>query len=249
MILALHTGPKSAPKLALFETTGLGVAFSETTYTRPQPTAPRDPHSATRGTQTRPDPTWPRYTDGGRFSFAEELAAWEAALAAEVAEWHTWRDTHLDKYHQNAVVWHGTRWVGVGEGMEDAATPVHESPEEILALIRAAGGVVAEAKGEPECGEDGEQSPTRTTTPIAPEPMVGLRVALGHGAIEPGRHLPGTWAVCQVLGSIIVLCDPPDLYKSERKGITLPRANWPDKLVSIWSHDHVIAWDNPEIPF
>ncbi len=140
MILKLHTGPKSSPRLALFDTAGISILAAETPAFREEPDAPWDRKPDSRhpsGSKApRPNPDGAYYRTHGADSYEEDLAEWTAELATVRAEWATERDAHNDARYRNAVVWHGCRYVCAGmEGTDDVSTDVHETPAEILAML------------------------------------------------------------------------------------------------------------------
>jgi hypothetical protein len=140
MILALHTGPKSAPQLALFDTTGIAiVACPPSTFMRARPEVgkvdlgKRFPGEG-KPYMNRPVPE--HFLSAGQYE--EVLAEWEASLAVEVAAWEAAKATWKDEHYRRALVGHGPRCTFDGDDHERHLwTPVHESPEEIAELLTA----------------------------------------------------------------------------------------------------------------
>ena len=123
MLISLHTGPKSAPRLALFDTTGISIVHEATPeYPNKRP----ETVCGKYGRQNRPTEI-----DGD-----EAMAKFEVLLSAEVAAWEVARDSWLDGQYRNAAVYHGCRFVGYGENCDDAAVYVHETVEEIIAIVK-----------------------------------------------------------------------------------------------------------------
>jgi len=146
MILALHTGPKSAPQLALFDTTGIAiVACPPSTFRRARPQLAKVDLGRRWPGEGKPyinRPVPDHFSSVGQYE--EVLAEWEASLAAEVAAWEGAKATWENDHYRRAFVGHGPRRTFDGDDHERHLwTPVHESPEDIAELLTASFAVLS----------------------------------------------------------------------------------------------------------
>ena len=149
MIITLNTGPPSAPRIAIFDTTGISIVPEKApTYCGARPHMAEITMPGGRKTSiARPRTSESMFAERGLLAgrYAEVLAEWEAALAVAVEKWEAVRAGWEAENYRQAAVWHGPRFVMDHEGNNhDLATFVHESPEEIAIGLRvsAAGGAL-----------------------------------------------------------------------------------------------------------